>query len=68
MLPPTSCAKFEVATSNGLEDAFAKKIHVKVTQNAAQYLLCHVTYSGTMFDIATSNDYGGDAFERKYII
>ena len=55
----------------------SKKIHyltfhlelgVKVTQNGVQYLLCHVTYSGTMFEGATSHGYGGDAFKRKYII
>ena len=45
-------AKFEVATSNGLGDAFTRKntsfdldLGVKVTQNVAQYPLHHVTYA-----------------------
>ena len=39
----------------------------KVTGNVAQYPLHHVTYSGTKFEVATSNNLGGDAFTRKYI-
>ena len=43
-------------------------IGVKVTQNVAQYPLCHVTYSATKFEVATSNRLGGDTFTRKYNI
>ena len=39
-----------------------------VTQNVAQYLLHHVTYSATKFEVATSNRLGGDTFTRKYNI
>ena len=54
-----------------------KKIHclifeldlgVKVTQNAAQYPLHHVTYSATKFEVDTSKGLGGDAFTRKFNI
>ena len=38
---------------------------VKVTQNVALYPLHYVTYSATMFEVATSKDLGGDAFTRK---
>ena len=38
---------------------------VKVTQIAALYPLHYVTYSATMFEVATSKDLGGDAFTRK---
>ena len=34
----------------------------------AQYPLYHVAYSGTKFEVATSNGIGGNAFTRKYII
>ena len=43
-------AKLEVATSNGLGDVFTRKYNirhwpwVKVTRNAVQYPLHHVTY------------------------
>ena len=40
---------------------------VKATQNVAKYPLHGVTYSGTKFEVATSNSLGGDAFTRKYI-
>ena len=43
-------------------------VRVKVTRNVAQYHLRHVTYSGTKFEVATSNGLAGDAFTRKYII
>ena len=46
---------------------FDLDLPVKVTQNVAQYPL-HVTYSGTKFEVATSNSLGGDAFTRKYFI
>ena len=41
---------------------------VKATQNVAQYPLHHVNYSDTKFEVATSNNVGGDIFTRKYII
>ena len=41
---------------------------VKVTLNVAQYSLHYVTYTAAKFKVATSNDVGGDAFTRKYII
>ena len=41
---------------------------VKVTRNVAQYPLHHVTYSATKFEVAMSNQLGGDTFTRKYII
>ena len=45
-----------------------KKIHyrwVKVTRNAAQCPLHHVTYATTEFAVTTSKGLGGDAFTRK---
>ena len=47
---------------------FDLELGVKVTQNVAQYHLCHVTYLGTKFQFATSNGSGGDAFTRNYIL
>ena len=47
---------------------FDLDLGVKITQNAAQYPLYHVTYTPAKFEAATSNSYGGDAFTRKYII
>ena len=41
---------------------------VKVTRNIDQYPLGLVAYSTTKFEAAMSNDLGGDAFTRKYII
>ena len=38
---------------------------VKFTKNIAQYPLHHVTYSGTKFEVATSNGLGGDTFTRN---
>ena len=40
---------------------------VNVIWIAAQYLLHHVTYAPTKFEVATSNSLGEDAFTRKYI-
>ena len=62
-------AKFEVATFNGVGDAFTIKYikWVKVMQNVAQYALHHVTYAATKFEDAMSNGLG-DAFTRKYVI
>ena len=39
-----------------------------VTQNVAWYPLHHAAYSGTKFEVATTNGLGGDAFTRIYII
>ena len=56
-----SPAKFEVATSNSLGDAFTRKyimtldLGVKVTQNVAQYPLHYVAFSPARFEVATSN-------------
>ena len=47
---------------------FDPDLGVKVTPIVAQCLLLHVTYSGTKFEVATSNGLGGDAFTRKYNI
>ena len=47
---------------------FDLDIGVKVTRNIAQYPLHHVTYLATKFEVATSNNLGGDTFKRKYII
>ena len=49
---------------------FRKKIHYlsfKLDLWVAQYPLHHVTYSGTKFEVATSNSLQGDAFTRKNI-
>ena len=40
---------------------------VKATRNVAQYPLHHVNYSDTKFEVATSNNLGGDTFTRKTI-
>ena len=44
---------------------FDLDIGIKVAQNITQYPLHHVTYSGTNFEIATSNGLGGDTFTKK---
>ena len=44
---------------------FDLDLGVKVTQNVAQYPLHHVTYLGSKFKVAMSNDLGGDAFTRN---
>ena len=43
-------------------------LDVKVTQNVAQLPLHHVTYTPAKFEVAMSNELGGNAFTRKYII
>ena len=43
-------------------------LEVNVPQNVAQYPLSHMTYSGTKFEVSTSNGLRGDAFIRKYIL
>ena len=58
-------AKFEVAISNSLGDAYTKTnylsfdldLGVKATQNVAHYLLHHVTYAAIKFEVATSNSF-----------
>ena len=37
----------------------------KVTRNMAQYLLHHMTYLATKFEVATSNSLGADTFTRN---
>ena len=44
---------------------FDLDLGVEVTRNVAQYPLHHVTYSGTKFEVATSNGLGGDTFTRN---
>ena len=70
-------AKFEdVAMSSGLSngsgDTFTRKYRIdlwaKVSQDVIQYPLHHATYADTKFEVATSNELGGDEFSRKYII
>ena len=57
---------FEVAMSKGLGDAFTRK-HIiwPWPRNIAQYLLHHVTYAATKFEVAPSNGLGGDTFTRN---
>ena len=47
---------------------FDLDLGVKVTWDIVQYLLHHVTYSATKFEVAMFNRLGRDAFTRKYII
>ena len=44
---------------------FYLDLGVNVTQNAAMYTQHHVTYSAIKFEVATSNDSGGDTFTRN---
>ena len=44
---------------------FDLDLWVKVSQDFAKYPLYHVTYSGTKFEVATSDCLGGDAFTKK---
>ena len=44
---------------------FDLDLGVKVTRNVAQYPLPYVTYSTTKFEVATSNDLGGNTFTRN---
>ena len=55
-------AKFEVATSNGLKDAFTRKYIVW------PYVQCpyHMTYASAKFEIAMCNGLG-NAFTRNNI-
>ena len=45
-----------------------RDLQVKVTQNAVQCHLHHVTYPATKFEVATSNFLGVDTFTRKFNI
>ena len=47
---------------------FDLDLGVKVTQKVAQYLLHHVTYLSTKFEVATSNGLGGDAFTKIHYL
>ena len=42
--------------------------HLGVTQNIIQYPLHHMPYAPGKFEVATSNDLGGDAFTRKFFV
>ena len=44
---------------------FDLDLGVKVTLNVAQYPLRHVTHPATKFEVARSNQLGGDTFTRK---
>ena len=44
---------------------FDHDLGVKFTQNVAQYLLHHVTYAATKFEVARSYGLGGDTFARN---
>ena len=44
---------------------FDLDVGVKVTRNASQYPLHHMTYSATKFEVATFNRLGGDTFTGK---
>ena len=65
-------AKFEIATSNSLggdalqeSTLFDLDLQVKVTLNAAQCPLHHVTYAPTEIEVTTSKALGGEAFTRN---
>ena len=67
-------AKFEVSTSNSLEDGLQESklynldLGVKVTLNVAKYHPHHMTYAPVNFEVAMSNGSGEDSFTRKNII
>ena len=65
-----SPAKFQVATSNSLGDAFTKNTlsFLIITQNVAQYRPHKMTYAPSKFEVVKCNGLGGDTFSRKYII
>ena len=44
---------------------FDLDLGVKATHNVAQYLLHHVTYLGTKFEVAMSKGLAGDTFTRN---
>ena len=55
--------------SNQTNKQTRKEIDIdKVTRNVAQYPRHSVTYLATKFEVAKSNELGGGAFTRKYII
>ena len=47
---------------------FDLDLGIVVAQDFVQYPLHHATYAHTMFEVATSNGLGGDAFTKKYIV
>ena len=47
---------------------FDLDLGVNIIQNVVQHTLLHMIYAPAMFGVATSEDLGGDAFTRKYII
>ena len=62
-------------TITGFRRCIYKEIHyltfdlgIMITWNVAKYPLHHLTYAAAKFEAATSNDLGGDAYTRKYII
>ena len=69
-------AKFDIATSPTVKEkmhlqentSFYLDLWVKVTRNAAQCHLHHVTYAPTEFEVTTSKGLGGNAFTRKFNI
>ena len=67
-------AKFEVAASNQLGDAFTRKCIISLltltlgqeqTQIIAQYPLQHMTYAPAKFEAAMSNCLGENAYTRN---
>ena len=46
---------------------FDLDLGIMVAQDFVQYPLHHATYAHTMFEVATSNGLGGDAFTKKKI-
>ena len=67
-------AKFEVATSNGLGDAFTRQYIISLwtptlgqgqTQNIAQDPLHHMTYASATFEAAMSSGLEGNTFTRN---
>ena len=66
---PVQLQSFKLVRQKVQEEMHLKEISifdlgVKVTQNAAQYPLHHVTYSATKFEVAMSNPLGGDLQEN----
>ena len=64
LLHPTAKEKMQLQENTLFDLDFG----VKVTGNVAQCPLHHATYLPTKFEVISSNDLGGDAFKRKYII
>ena len=47
---------------------FMFDLHLGVSRNITKYTLHHMTYAPGKFDVAISNDFGGDKFFKKKII